>query len=101
MSLQQENPKTPRDLRGRFRFPQAAKFHKPSSQKWSDPPSFGAALALHMRLHQDTYTSLYEALARPNDKTKALTIKGWMRGISKPRFGRSFNFLVRVERRYN
>ncbi len=85
---------------GRFTFHPPAQFHRPKSNSWIDPKTFSAALALHMKRHGDDYASLYAALSKPGDRTKASTIRFWLHGVGRPRFGRSYEFLARIERRY-
>ena len=68
--------------------------------EWVDPPSFPAALALHMRRHGDSCNHLHRAITGPGDKTDRKTIQTWATGVKAPGTIESLSVLSRIERRY-
>lgn len=68
--------------------------------EWLDPPTFPAALELHMRRHGDSYWHLHRAVVRDDESLDRSTIRHWLQGSKAPRSVASMGVLARVERRY-
>lgn len=75
-------------------FPPALETH------WNEPATFGAALQLHARRHDETIYHLYNAVVRPEDGVNRSTLISWGRGRKVPRAAISLEILGRIERRY-
>ena len=71
-----------------------------SNSKSADPPSFSAALRLHMAKNGDTATTLHKAIKQPGDSITRYTISTWVRGMMRPRLASSQIYFHRIERRY-
>lgn len=67
---------------------------------WKDPATFGEALQLHARRHDETIYHLYNAVVRPEDGVNRSTLISWGRGKRTPRAAISLEILGRIERRY-
>lgn len=80
--------------------PPIDEFPDPVAGDWEDPPTFGAALDLHMRRHRDTDTTLLKAIAAEGDRCNRTTIRSWRRGEKEPRCVGSRELLQRIEARY-
>ena len=70
------------------------------SDTWDEPESFGEALDLHMRRHQDTCWHLHRAVVRNGEKLDMRTITSWRREQKVPRTVESLEVLRRIEQRY-
>jgi hypothetical protein len=73
---------------------------EPVELLWDDPDDFSEALALHMRRHRDSSLSLCRALRRPGESLETSTVITWRSGRKAPQSATSFDFLSRVEARY-
>lgn len=71
----------------------------PSSE--CDPNTFQAALNLQMLLHKDSSPSLAKAIRRRGEPDKTGTITNWKTGRTLPRERGNFEFIRRIELRYD
>ena len=91
-------PVTPKK-RGRP-FRPIIEFPVPLTSDWVDPPTFPAALALHMHRHGDTTGHLHRAIVQEGEKFDRKTLMSWASGTRLPNAAVSFLILARIERRY-
>lgn len=75
-------------------------FPEPLTSTWEDPPTFQAALKVHMERHGDSSRHLHKALTLSSEGIDPATIRSWVRGDKVPRSVESFDILKRIERRY-
>jgi hypothetical protein len=75
-------------------------FPEPLDTTWNDPATFGEALQLHARRHDETIYHLYNAVVRPEDGVNRSTLISWGRGKKVPRAAISLEILGRIEGRY-
>ena len=71
-----------------------------SPEPWRDPPTFHAALALHMHRHGDTPAALCAALLLKGFRLDRSTIRMWRGGLKAPNHCESMAFLAAIEVRY-
>jgi hypothetical protein len=74
---------------------------EPKTEVWEDPPSFHAALTLHMRRFGDTTVTLCRAIQAPGESLQTSTLVTWRNGKKAPQNVSSFDLLRRIERRYH
>jgi hypothetical protein len=73
---------------------------EPLTDDWVDPPSFAAALALHIGRHGDSYHHLHRAIIREGERFDRKTLQFWATGTKRPQSVVSFDVLARIEHRY-